>query len=206
MQFKQFTWQIAWDYQAFRIKFIVGMLILIAILIFIPHFFLRIEAREGNVLNDLVLANLPAIDVSAYIFIILYAMIGLFLYRMSKNTLMCLTALWAFIFLCAARIITITLVPLNPPVGIINLADPCSIFFYRSNVITKDLFFSGHTATMFLGALCLEKRNDKVIAFIATIIIAGLLLIQHVHYTIDIMAAPIFTWLCWYLGKSMAKI
>lgn len=206
MQFKQFTWQIAWDYQAFRIKFIVGMLILIAILIFIPHFFLRIEAREGNVLNDLVLAHLPAIDVSAYIFIILYAMIGLFLYRMSKNTLMCLTALWAFIFLCAVRIITITLVPLNPPVGIINLADPCSIFFYRSNVITKDLFFSGHTATMFLGALCLEKRNDKVIAFIATIIIAGLLLIQHVHYTIDIMAAPVFTWLCWYLGKSMAKI
>ncbi|WP_316811807.1 phosphatase PAP2-related protein [Pedobacter heparinus] len=206
MQFKQFTWQIAWDYQAFRIKFILGMLILIAILIFIPHFFLRIEAREGKTLNDWVLAQLPAIDVSVYIFIILYAMIGLFLYRMSKNTLMCLTALWAFIFLCAARILTITLVPLNPPADIIDLADPCSIFFYRSNVITKDLFFSGHTATMFLGALCLEKKNDKIIAFIATVVIAGLLLIQHVHYTADILAAPVFTWLCWYLGKSMAKI
>lgn len=206
MQFKQFTWQIAWDYQAFRIKFILGMLILIAILIFIPHFFLRIEAREGKILNDWVLAHLPAIDVSVYIFFILYTMIGLFLYRMSKNTLMCLTALWAFIFLCAARIITITLVPLNPPADIIDLADPCSIFFYRSNVITKDLFFSGHTATMFLGALCLEKKNDKIIAFLATVLIAGLLLIQHVHYTADILAAPVFTWICWYLGKSMAKI
>jgi hypothetical protein len=206
MQFKQFTWQIAWDYQAFRIKFILGMLILIAILIFIPHFFLKIEAREGSILNDWVLAHLPAVDVSIYIFIILYAMVGLFLYRMSKNTLMCLTALWAFIFLCAARIITITLVPLNPPADIINLADPCSIFFYRSNVITKDLFFSGHTATMFLGAMCMEKKKDKIIAFIATALIAGLLLIQHVHYTADILAAPVFTWLCWYLGKSMAKI
>lgn len=206
MQFKQFTWQIAWDYQAFRIKFILGMLILIAILIFIPHFFLRIEAREGKMLNDWILAYLPAIDVSVYIFILLYAMIGFFLYRMSKNTLMCLTALWAFIFLCAARIITITLVPLNPPADIIDLADPCSIFFYRSNVITKDLFFSGHTATMFLGALCLEKKNDKIIAFIATVVIAVLLLIQHVHYTADILAAPVFTWFCWYLGKSMAKI
>lgn len=206
MQFKQFTWQIAWDYQAFRIKFILGMLILIAILIFIPHFFLHIEAREGKMLNDWVLAYLPAIDVSVYIFILLYAMIGFFLYRMSKNTLMCLTALWAFIFLCAARIITITLVPLNPPADIIDLADPCSIFFYRSNVITKDLFFSGHTATMFLGALCLEKKNDKIIAFIATVVIAVLLLIQHVHYTADILAAPVFTWFCWYLGKSMAKI
>ncbi|WEK21530.1 MAG: phosphatase PAP2-related protein [Candidatus Pedobacter colombiensis] len=206
MQSNQFTWQIAWDYQAFRIKFILGMIILVAILIFIPHFFSLIEAREGRVLNDKLLANIPAKDVSSLIFVVLYAMIGLFLYRMSKNTIMCLTALWAFIFLCLTRIITITLVPLNPPADIINLADPCSIFFYHSNVITKDLFFSGHTATVFLGALCMERKNDKMLAFIATVIIAILLLIQHVHYTADIIAAPIFTWVCWYLGKSMAKI
>lgn len=206
MQFKQFTWQIAWDYQAFRIKFILGMLIFITILIFIPHFFLHIEAREGPVLNDWLLAYLPAVDVSLYIFLVLYALIGLILYRMSKNTIMCLTALWAFIFLCATRILTITFVPLDPPADIINLADPCSIFFYRSNVITKDLFFSGHTATIFLGALCLEKKNDKMIAFIATGLIASLLLVQHVHYTADILAAPFFSWICWYLGKSMAKI
>lgn len=205
MQTKQLTWQIAWDYQAFRIKFIIGMLLLVAILVFIPHFFSHVESREGIVLNDRVLTSIPAKDVSFFIFILLYSMIGLFLYRMSKNTIMCLTALWAFIFLCVARIITITLVPLNPPNDIINLADPCSIFFYHSNVITKDLFFSGHTATVFLGALCMERKRDKMYALIATGVIALLLLIQHVHYTVDILAAPFFTWICWYLGKSMAK-
>lgn len=206
MQSKQFTWQIAWDYQAFRIKFILGMILLVAILIFIPHFFSHTEAREGIVLNDHLLAYIPAKDVSILIFLVLYATIGFLLYRMSKNTIMCLTALWAFIFVCIARIITITLVPLDPPTGIINLADPCSIFFYHSNIITKDLFFSGHTATAFLAVLCLERKNDKIIAILATIAIAILLLIQHVHYTADIIAAPIFTWGCWYLGKSMAKI
>jgi len=206
MQFKPFTWQIAWDYLTFRIKFILGMVLLIAILIFIPHFFLHIEAREGKVLNDWLLAAIPATDVSTAIFIVIYAIVGLMLYRMSKNTMMCLTALWAFIFLCSARIISITLVPLNPPEGIINLADPCSIFFYRSNIITKDLFFSGHTATVFLSALCLEAKRDKLIAFTATGIIAVLLLIQHVHYTADILAAPFFTWCCWYLGKSVARL
>lgn len=206
MQSKQYTWPIAWDYQAFRIKFILGMLILVTILIIIPHFFMHIEMREGLVLNDWLLNYIPARDVSILIFVVLYGMIGLFLYRMSKNTIMCLTALWAFVFLCIARIITITLVPLDPPNEIIHLADPCSIFFYHANVITKDLFFSGHTATIFLGALCLERKSDKIIAFTATIIIAVLLLIQHVHYTVDILAAPFFTWLCWYLGKSMAKI
>lgn len=206
MQSNQFTWQIAWDYQAFRIKFILGMSILVAILIFIPHFFTHIEARDGVVWNDWVLNYLPAKDVSLLIFVVLYGMIGFFLYRMSKNTIMCLTALWAFVFLCIARVITITLVPLNPPNDIIHLADPCSIFFYHSNIITKDLFFSGHTATVLLGALCLERKSDKTMAFLATGIVAILLLIQHVHYTVDILAAPVFTWLCWYLGKSMAKI
>lgn len=206
MQSKQFTWQIAWDYQAFRVKFILGMLMLVAILIFIPHFFSHIENREGVVLNDSLLKYIPAKDVSVLIFTVLYGMISFLLYRMSKNTIMCLTALWSFIFLCLARIITITLVQLNPPVDIIHLADPCSILFYHSNVITKDLFFSGHTATVFLAALCLEQKRDKVIAFIASGIIAVLLLIQHVHYTIDVLAAPFFMWLCWYLGKTMAKI
>lgn len=206
MQSNQFTWQIAWDYQAFRIKFIIGMLIFIAILIFIPHFFFRIERREGTILNDWLLTVIPAKDVSGLIFIVLYAMIGLFIYQMSKNTMMCLTALWAFIFLCIARIITITLVPLSPPAGFISLTDPCSIFFYHSNAITKDLFFSGHTATVFLGALCLEGRNNKILAFTASALLAILLLVQHVHYTADVLAAPFFAWACWYLGKSMAKI
>jgi len=206
MQSNQYTWQIAWDYQAFRIKFILGMIILIAILIFIPHFFMHIEAREGIVMNDWLLNHIPAKDVSILIFVVLYGMIGLFLYRMSKNTIMCLTALWAFIFLCIMRMITITLVPLDPPADIIHLADPCSLFFYHSNVITKDLFFSGHTATVFLGALCMERKSDRTIAFIASGLVAILLLVQHIHYTIDIVAAPFFTWFCWYLGKTMAKI
>lgn len=206
MQSKQFTWTIAWDYQAFRIKFILAILILFAILIFIPHFFMRIEAREGLVLNDWLLHKIPAKDVSVPIFFILNGMVCWFFYRMSKNTLMCLTALWSFIFVCLARMITITLVPLNPPADIIHLTDPCLTFFYRANTITKDLFFSGHTATAFLVALCLERKTDKTIAFIAVAFVAILLMIQHVHYTVDILAAPFFTWICWYLGKSMAKI
>lgn len=206
MQFKPFTWQIAWEYPTFRIKFILGMLFLIGIILFIPHFFARIEAREGVVLDDWVLNQIKAVDVSLYIFIVIYAVVAFLIVRMSKNTSICLTALWAFIFLCLARILTISLVPLDPPKGIINLVDPCSVVFYRTHAITKDLFFSGHTATIFLGALCLENKREKMIVFALAFVVAILLLIQHVHYTADIVAAPFFCWLCWYLGKSVAKI
>lgn len=206
MQFKPFTWQIAWEYPTFRIKFILGMLFLIGIILFIPHFFARIEAREGVVLNDWLLSQIKAVDVSLYIFIVIYAVVAFLIVRMSKNTSICLTALWAFIFLCLARILTISLVPLDPPKGIINLVDPCSVVFYRTHAITKDLFFSGHTATIFLGALCLENKREKMVVFALAFVIAILLLVQHVHYTADVIAAPFFCWLCWYLGKSVAKI
>ena len=96
-----------------------------------------------------------------------------------------------FIFVTILRVLAISLIPLDPPKGLIVLTDPLTGVFYGQSTITKDLFFSGHTSILFLTILCLEKKNDKIIASIATLIVACLLLVQHVHYTIDIIAAPI---------------
>jgi hypothetical protein len=206
MRVKQYSWELAWGYPAFRTKLILGTVILIAILLFIPSFFANIEDREGIVLHDWMLHMIKPVNVSFYIFFILYASVILFLVRMSMNSLVCLNTLWSFIFLCLIRMISIKMVALNPPHGIIELADPCSVLFYRSNIITKDLFFSGHTATLIVGGICMTSRKDKILAFSAAAIIGMLLLIQHVHYTADVLAAPVFSILCCYLGKSVAKI
>ncbi|RZK78873.1 MAG: hypothetical protein EOO92_10370 [Pedobacter sp.] len=206
MYSKHLTWQLAWAYPVFRVKFILGVAILAGILLFIPQFFAHIEDREGIVLNDIVLHKIPAADVSLYIFMVLYSSLIFFFLRMSKDMEICLSTLWAFIFVCLMRMTTITLVHLNPPVGIIDLADPCSLLFYRSHFITKDLFFSGHTATLIIGGLCLKRKIDKAIAFTSATIVGVLVLVQHIHYTIDVLAAPIFCMLCWYLGKKVAKI
>jgi hypothetical protein len=206
MYTKPFSWQVAWYYPSFRIKLIIGSILLIGIFFYIPSFFNHIEQRQGILLNDSVLTKLPAVDVSFFIFLTLYATVALCLFRMSNNAKICLTSIWTFAFLCLFRMVTITLVPLNPPTGIIALADPCSVMFYRSHIITKDLFFSGHTATLFIAGLCMDKKGDKIIAFSAAGIIGLLLLIQHVHYTADVLAAPLFSWICWYLGKSVGKL
>lgn len=206
MPAKQYSWELAWGYPAFRTKFILGTVILIGILLFIPSFFANIEDREGVVLHDYILKDINPVDVSFYIFFVLYATIIMFLIRMSMNSVICLQTLWSFVFLCLIRMITIKMVPLNPPHGIIELVDPCSVIFYRANVITKDLFFSGHTATLIVGGICMSKSRDKMIAFSAALIIGILLLIQHVHYTADVIAAPFFSIICCYFGKSVAKI
>ena len=206
MQSKTLPWQVAWDYPAFRVKFFLGVICLSVILFFIPDFFLFIQHRNGVLINDALLNRMPSYDVSTYIFMLLYPITGFFFWRVIRQSTMCITALWGYVFLCLARMITISIIPLEPPAGLMHLHDPFSIFFYGSNVITKDLFFSGHTATLCLVALCLENKWEKRIAFAATFILAVLLLIQHVHYTADIIAAPLFSYLFWYLGKTIARI
>ena len=108
-----------------------------------------------------------------------------------------------YVLLLVSRLICISLVPLNLPRGLINLHDPITDIFYGNQLITKDLFYSGHTATMFLIFLCLKNKYDKAFALFATIAIAILLLVQHIHYTIDVVAAPFFTYLLYLLSKKI---
>jgi len=94
------------------------------------------------------------------------------------------------------RVTTISLIPLEPPIGHIPLIDPLtSITYGGSNIhITKDLFFSGHTSNLFMFFLCLQKKRDKQFALLATIIVGFLVLVQHVHYSVDVAGAFLFTY------------
>ena len=206
MRAKQLTWRFAWDYPAFRVKLLLGVFLMGLIVFYLQDFFTFIQTRNGVLIHDWFLEKLPARDVSLYIFLILYPASGLFFWRMRNNTMLCITALWGYVFLCIFRMLTISLIPLEAPLGLVHMSDPFSIIFYGSNLITKDLFFSGHTATLCLVGLCLENKKEKIGVFCGTAVLALLLLIQHVHYTADVIAAPFFSYFFWYLGKTIAKI
>jgi len=205
MQSKSISWQLAWNYPPFRVKLILGVLVMGVISFFLPDYFLFIQGRSGVQINDWVLERTPVHDVSIYIFMVLYPMSGFLIWRAIGKSSICITALWGYIFLCIGRIITIFFIPLEAPINIVHLNDPFLLLFYHKNIITKDLFFSGHTATLCLIALCLENRKEKIIAFMATAVLGILLLIQHVHYTADVITAPFFSYLFWYLGKMIAQ-
>lgn len=165
-------------------------MLIVAIINILPGFFRSLETREGVVLNDFILTHLPAYDVSVPIFAIIWGMGILMMVRAFYKPAICSTYIWTLIFVCIARFITLTLVKLDPPAGLIPLVDPLTGYFYGHASITKDLFFSGHTSTMVLIFLNLEKRTDKIIAFIAALAVMFLLLIQHIHYTMDVLVAP----------------
>jgi membrane-associated phospholipid phosphatase len=99
--------------------------------------------------------------------------------------------------------LTITLVPLDPPAGLVGLVDPLSNFFYGPKFVTHDLFFSGHTSTVFLLYLCLPGKADKKLALAVTLSVAVLLLVQHVHYTLDVLGGFLFGWVSWWISTRL---
>ncbi|MGI8636566.1 MAG: phosphatase PAP2-related protein, partial [Segetibacter sp.] len=110
--------------------------------------------------------------------------------------------LWATLFVSVSRLLTNYYVSLEPPVGLVSLVDPILLQFYGPDGITKDLFYSGHTASVFLAYLILRKKSEKIAALIATIIVGISLLLQHIHYTIDVVTAPFFVYFLFLLARK----
>jgi hypothetical protein len=187
-------WSYAWKLPSYRWKFYSGLLVFAGILTALPFFFTAIEARNGFVFTDIVLQLIPPRNVSAAVFFLIWSSCFLLVIRMYRDPIMLLLTLWAYNGVTLVRMACIGLLSLNPPAGLIPLADPITNQFYGKQYITHDLFFSGHTTTVFLIFLCLRKKADRLYALFASIILGILLLIQHVHYTIDVVAAPVFTY------------
>jgi membrane-associated phospholipid phosphatase len=202
----QISWLEAWQHKRFRYKTIIALLLVAIILILLPTFFAFIEKREGMVLQDFVLDAIPAMDVSIPTFAIIWSVVLLVFYRIYQNPRLFLVVAYGFILMCVLRVLTISLLPLHPPTGLIVLKDPIANIAYGGNgiFITKDLFYSGHTGNMFLFFLCLEHKWDKIIALTASFLVGILVMVQHIHYSIDVLAAFLFTYFIYLGAKKLA--
>lgn len=197
------NWQI-WKERSFRIKLVSWFVVAILTLTSLTIFFRYIEGRTGLHLNDPVLNALPAKDVSIPIFLLIWTNALLILLTFIKNPGVLLLFLIGYTILTIARMVTITLLPLEPPPGLIALKDPLSNLFYGARFVTKDLFFSGHTSTLLLIFYNLKNRKLKLFSIAATCLVGFLLLLQHVHYTIDIIFAFPFVYVTCLLAKKIA--
>ena len=154
-------------------------------------------------MNDWVLRMLPAKNVSIPIVFFELTVIVLFAIRSLPNPGIVITFIIAYLFVLISRDITIGVTQLRPPAGLITLKDPIAALIYKTTAVNRDLFFSGHTSLLFLFYLCSTKKVDKIFILFAVISVGVLLLIQHVHYTVDIVCAPFFAYSCFWLAKKV---
>lgn len=73
-----------------------------------------------------------------------------------------------------------------------DLLSPVAVFAHGAarTYLTKDLFFSGHTATTFLMLLYLwNKPRLRWPALAAHVLVVSTVLFAHLHYTIDVLGA-----------------
>ncbi len=119
-----------------------------------------------------------------------------------------------------ARGATILLTGLGPPdpahtgdglggrsfgVALVDLLSPVDVFAHGAarSYLTKDLFFSGHTATTFLLLLYAWRYPAlRVPALAAHVVVVGTVLFGHLHYGIDVAGAwaitfALFAWREW---------
>ncbi len=199
------TWQKAWKISSFRWKLWIGLAILAAVFTALPFFFQFIESRNGYYFTDILLQWLPAVNVSVPVFFLIWSSCLILIIRIFRDPMIMLVALWTYNGVTLLRMACIAFISLNPPSGLIPLADPITNQFYGAHFITHDLFFSGHTTTVFLIFLCLKKKTDRLYALLASIVLGFLLLVQHVHYTVDVLAAPVFTYAVFRLALLFTK-
>jgi hypothetical protein len=188
------TWAIA--LQQNRYRWLTGFVIFSGafFLFFFPDFFNFIQNKPGIQLNDWLLSALPSYDLSVPIFILIYSLVFATVAIHINKPEIILTVLSTYCVVLFMRIVTIYFFTLEPPSGWIPLHDPfVSVIAYGSG-FAKDLFFSGHTATLLALIFVEPKAIFRWIKIAGAIIVAAMLLIQHIHYTIDILAAPFFTY------------
>jgi hypothetical protein len=165
------------------------------------------------------------IDFSIPIFILTYGIIFSYITFHVKSPLKIVHFIQMIIFIVICRIISLTFIPFDAPLlvestamaatkdgqTLIPLLDPIlnNMIYHQDSSGTythHDLFFSGHTAKCLLAALLFENKKMKIFFITLTCIMATFLVLQHVHYSIDILFAPLVSFLAIYLHKKWVKL
>jgi hypothetical protein len=170
------------------------------------------ELRPAPHLPDLILDHLPQNEWltqwNYFLWASIYFAAVVFFYLRDRNLFYCFVLTDGVVSL--VRGLTIPLTGLGPPFGVdVNVLHPFALWTtwfalvnpYRALIgktaniyLTKDLFFSGHTATTFLIYLFSRRLGQgRWIFLLLHVITVVIVFWAHLHYTIDVIGAYAIT-------------
>ncbi|MBU1102603.1 sphingomyelin synthase family protein [Patescibacteria group bacterium] len=159
--------------------------------------------NASNPVNDLILDNLPIVDVSIA-FVYGFSAFCIFALALAARNLQKLPFAFKTIALFVIiRSIFISLTHVAPiPDAEINY----TYFLFNKIVFNGDLFFSAHVGLPFLAALLYWNNKKLRIFFLASSFFFGfIVLLGHLHYSIDVFAAFFITYGIFRLAQYFFK-
>ncbi len=161
--------------------------------------------RASNHVEDIILSNIPTFDVDAIFMwgpLVFWIILSAFLLYDPKKIPFTLKSVALFVLI---RSFFISLTHIGPFPDHISLdaynptwlatyleTNPAFTFIFTSGA---DLFFSGHTGIPFLMGLTFWKnRLIRIFCILASIFFGIIVLLGHLHYSIDVAAAFFITY------------
>jgi hypothetical protein len=154
--------------------------------------------RASGAVSDIVLSNIPVFDID-WIFVygpIVFGIWMAFLCISNPRTLPFTMKSIAMFVLIRSGFITLTHIGPFPDRNIIDanstlllhaISNNPNFFLFSTGA---DLFFSGHTGLPFMLALVFWKRRlTRIFCFVTSIFFGVIVLLGHLHYSIDVASA-----------------
>lgn len=179
-----------------RKDFLKSSLVGAAILIF--SLFLNYSASiyatnsVSNPVTDLLLDHLPVVDTSFFFdnAVVVFTLLMVILFIIEPQYIPFVLKSAALFIIIRSLFLVLTHIAPSPEAISLNPGRILSKFVFGG-----DLFFSGHTGMPFLMALIFWRQKTLRYLFLASSIIFGfLLLLGHLHYSIDVFAAFFITY------------
>ncbi|MBU6500591.1 MAG: hypothetical protein KGJ89_04005 [Patescibacteria group bacterium] len=186
-----------WSKEHKRSFYLAVLLIILSLIIQVGagRYSARVAAHAPFV-GDLFLDNLPVVNLDFIIVqgaLIFWILSSLLLSTKPRRLLFGMKAIALFIVF-RAFFISLTHIGIYPE-EVIHDANDIGFGLYKLVTFQGNFFFSGHTGFPFL--MMMIFWNDKFwrrIFLSATLILAASVLLTHVHYSIDVFAAPFITY------------
>lgn len=162
------------------------------------------KAITASFENDLILDNIPTVNLDEVIVqgaILLAALTIFMIIRHPRYLLFSLKAVAIFI---AIRSLFINLTPLGiyPEQAVFDQGFGSGLYNYLN--FEGNYFFSGHTGLPFLMALIFwQKKWARNLFFGVSLLFAVSVLLAHVHYSIDVFAAPFISYGIFRIAKYL---
>lgn len=160
----------------------------------------------GMPVGDIILSNIPTADTDFFVIqgalLFTFLMIGILIWK-PRYILFTVASLSLFIII-RSFFISLTHLGVDPHEIVL---DTNSLGFGLYNILfnsSSDFFFSGHTGIPFLmGLIFWYERFWGKLFFVVSFVLGLSVLLGHIHYSIDVFAAPFITYTIFIIAQKI---